>query len=153
MITTITITIDHDKLSNPRTSNSVQRRISPYNLCHPGNGAISDLSEAMEQLGPQCVKIEHAMGWVSGWNIPGCLPEEDTIKAQTFGEACDHLIESLTSARIEHAAQVPNPNNTIAMYDEAIAQVRRQTAFEEHEAEPFWLRVGNYAWWVAREQH
>lgn len=79
--------------------------------------------------------------WSSGWNIPGYLPDVEPLNFPTFTAAKDALIEALEQARDDY----PESLRQQALYRAAIAEVRGQP-----DDQDFWLRVGNYVWWVQR---
>lgn len=163
MITTITFTFDH-ALMHPDAAERLRADVTPESLAEDTAGAWSSLRNAVfDKEGARSIKLETEHGWVAGWNIPGCLPDEEPQLFAEFADACDYLAEELERGRDDRCAREPSMSQEELRklrqleqeYDEAAAQVRgkmNDAIAQPDEANPFWLALRQHVWWVAREQ-
>jgi hypothetical protein len=163
MITTITITLDH-ALLDVDLSQRLRRMLTLENLLDRDKEMPWHLlREAVQSEGSGCIELENTQGWVAGWNIPGCLPDEVPQLFAEFEDACDYLAEELERGRDDRCAREPSMSQEELRklrqmeqeYDEAAAQVRgkmNDAIAQPDEANPFWLALRQHVWWVAREQ-
>lgn len=163
MITTITITLDH-ALLDVDLSQRLRRMLSVDALIdrhHETPWQV--LREAVQSEGSGCITTENTQGWVAGWNIPGCLPDDVPQLFAKFEDACEYLAEELERGRDDRCErnfsmsqeELCKLRQLEQEYDEAAAQVRgkmNDAIAQPDEANPFWLALRQHVWWVAREQ-
>lgn len=164
MITTITITIDHDELQlDKETALSIKRLTGPSLTCATPYDRQALVAVLVDYLRDDAVIVEHTTSWVAGWNTPGYLPDNEPVSFTSFHNACSYLVDELEAVARERrdasaacgGDAMRELNRQVRDYECAMEYVTKQSCTVsdgQAPAEPFFVTVGNYVWWVAREE-
>lgn len=159
METNITIRIEHMEL-NDQLRDGLRELLTTETLSDPRHIQYQlAWSTLMLASGGAIVTVEHTPGWLAGWNIPGCQPDDEPQLLENYDDALEYLADELMRAREQAMDQAmekegggdASDTELMQLYREAEAQVRRRIGTEPDQQTPFWLAVRNYTWWIARE--